>query len=193
MKKMPKTYAVIVGSAALALCLFAAVCGLRASSSTRFCLSCHEMRPYEREQKLSSHARDKDGADIACFQCHIPPGVGPRYLAVKLYSGVKDAVAHFWRDSPRLNRVHTQQVARRFIDDANCLACHADLDRNAKGDGPVSAVGKLAHDAYRGRNGQGKRFCSGCHVNLAHLPVFDRSMQVNEAFSSRLLQEEEKH
>ncbi|MDR2489433.1 MAG: NapC/NirT family cytochrome c [Desulfovibrio sp.] len=187
MKKINRTCVFISGMTAIAVCFLAAY-GLRATSSTAFCLSCHEMRMYQQEQTVSSHAKDKDGGDIACARCHIPQDAGLRYFAVKIYSGVKDVAVHFWEQPQQLNRVRAQQTARRFMDDANCLACHADLYKNAKGEGSVSAIGKLAHDAYLGRNGQGKRFCSGCHTNLAHLPVFDRGMQINEAFASRLSQ-----
>lgn len=175
--------------------LFVVFCGitmyaLQATSSTAFCVSCHEMKPYPEEQRFSSHAKDKDGNEIGCSQCHIPQGMGPRFFAVKTYSGVKDLVVHFWSKPDRLHRARTQVVARRFVDDANCLACHQDLYTNAKAEAPVSEYGRLAHDAYLGKNGTTKRNCVGCHINLAHLPDFDRRLVVNAAFASRLQQEE---
>ena len=181
----------------LLLGLFVVFCGvmgyvLGVTSSTEFCMSCHEMKPYLKELRLSSHAKDKDGNVIGCDQCHIPQGVGPRYLAVKMYSGVKDVAVHFWSKPVVINRVHAQVVARRFVDDANCIACHQDLYMNAKNNAPVSEYGRLAHDAYLGKNGNTRRNCAGCHINLAHLPIFDRRLQVNAAFASRLQQEEEK-
>ncbi len=176
------------------LVIFCAVSGfaLHATSSTAFCMSCHEMQLYQKELRLSSHAKDKDGAAINCSQCHIPAGFGPRFLAVKTYSGLKDLAVHFWENPQRLNRVRAQEVARRFVDDANCLACHEDLYKNAKGDAPVSDYGKLAHDAYLGKNGNTRRNCAGCHLNLAHLPDFDKQLTINAAFASRLSQEEVK-
>jgi nitrate/TMAO reductase-like tetraheme cytochrome c subunit len=182
-------------AACLAFGLFVVLCGvtgyaLRATSATEFCMSCHEMTPYLKEQRFSSHAKDKDGKEIGCSQCHIPQGVGPRFLAVKMYSGVKDLAVHVWSKPDSLNRAHAQEVARRFVDDANCLACHADMYKNAKNDAPVSAYGRLAHEAYLGKNGAAKRNCVGCHINLAHLPAFDRRLQVNAAFTSRFPQEE---
>jgi hypothetical protein len=77
------------------------------------------------------------------------------------------------------------------VDDAGCLACHRDLYKNAKDDAPVSEYGQLAHDAYLGKNGTTKRNCAGCHINVAHLPGFDRRLPQNAAFASRLRQEEE--
>ncbi len=178
----------------LALGVFVAACGitgyaLHATSSTAFCMSCHEMKPYLKELQSSSHARDKAGKDIGCSQCHIPQGFGPRFLAVKVYSGVKDVAVHFWENPELLNRVQSQQTARRFVDDANCLACHQDLYTNGKGSAPVSDYGRLAHDAYLGKNGNTKQNCAGCHINLAHLPEFDRRLPANAVFASRLQEE----
>jgi len=162
---------------------------LHATSSTEFCMSCHEMKPYQKEVAFSSHAKDKEGTPIDCRQCHIPLGIGPRFFAVKIYSGTKDLAVHFRSKPDRLNRIQAQQVARRFVDDANCLACHQDLYKNAKGDAPVSVFGQLAHDAYLGKNGNTKQGCAGCHINLAHLPSFDQRLPANAAFASRLRQE----
>jgi len=182
---------------ALAFCVFVVFCGLsgyalHATSSTGFCMSCHEMEPYLTELSFSPHAKDREGHAIECSQCHIPEGFGPRFFAVKMYSGIKDLAVHFWSKPDRLNRVRTQKVARRFVDDANCLACHQDLDKNATGEAPVSEYGRLAHDAYLGKNGTTKRNCAGCHINLAHLPEFDRWLEINAAFTSRLQREEVK-
>ena len=184
-------------AAALVFGLVVVLCGitgyaLYATSSTEFCMSCHEMSLYRKELRFSVHAKDKDGKEIGCAQCHIPLGVGPRFLAVKMYSGIKDLAVHHWLKPDRLNRAHAQEVARRFVDDANCLACHQDLHKNAKNDAPVSEYGRLVHDAYLGKNGTVKRNCAGCHINLAHLPTFDRRLEVNAAFTARLLQGEGK-
>ena len=184
-------------AAALGFGLFVVLCGiagyaLHATSSTEFCMSCHEMTPYRKELRFSSHAKDKDGKEIGCPQCHLPLGAGPRFLAVKMYSGIKDFAVHHWSKPAGLNRAQAQAAARRFVDDANCLACHQDLSKNAKNDAPVSAYGRLAHDAYLGKNGAAKRNCAGCHINLAHLPPFDRRLAVNATFTARLLQEEGK-
>ncbi len=182
---------------AIALCLGIALCGasayaLHATSTTQFCLSCHEMQPYEDELRFSAHAKDKDGKAISCGQCHIPAGFGPRYLAVKTYSGIKDLFVHtvFSPGPGDLKRVELQAVARRFIDDANCLNCHEDLYKDAKGEQPISDIGKLSHDAYLNKNGNTKSNCAGCHINMAHLPGFDRRLNVNKAFTARIQNQE---
>lgn len=58
--------------------------------------------------------------------------------------------------------------------------------KDAKGEKPVSEIGKLAHEAYLGKNGQAKSNCAGCHINMAHLPDFDRRLHVNKKFVERM-------
>ncbi|MDL2316200.1 NapC/NirT family cytochrome c [Desulfovibrio sp. OttesenSCG-928-A18] len=189
-KKTNYRLAAVILGGVVVLCAVSAF-ALQATSTYEFCsATCHEMNVHAEELRFSSHAKDKDGKRIDCVQCHIPAGFGPRYFSVKTYSGLKDLYVHFFGDPDNLYRAELQPVARRFIDDANCLACHADLSLDAKGEKPISAIGKLAHDAYQGKNGQARSNCAGCHINLAHLPEFDRRLTVNTEFTSRILHKE---
>jgi nitrate/TMAO reductase-like tetraheme cytochrome c subunit len=160
------------------------------TSTTGSCVSCHEMQTHKDELAKSSHAQDKDKQPIECAQCHLPAGVAPRYLAVKIYSGLSDIWAHTLGDPARLDRRHLQVVARRFLMDDNCRACHQDLLQNVKGE-PLSEIGKLAHEAYLGKNGAAGSGCAGCHQNLAHLPEFDRRYWVNAKFAAKFSLEKE--
>lgn len=160
---------------------------IKRTSTTEFCLSCHEMETHGFELKRSAHFVDKDKKEIACVQCHMPPGYGLDYLMVKSYLGARDAAVHFFGDARDLDRRAMQLVARRFVMDANCQACHADLLKNVKGE-PLSAEGKKAHEAWLGKEGNARRSCAGCHANMAHLPVFDRRYAVNSAFAAKLPQ-----
>lgn len=177
----------IAGLALGAFIVFSAVFGytMHATSTTDFCASaCHEMNQHYEELKFSSHFKDKDGKEIGCSQCHLPAGVGPKYFTAKTYMGVKDLFVHFILQPDDFVRVEHQAAARRFLDDKNCLKCHADLNKDATGEQPISEVGKLAHDAYT--NGNAKSNCAGCHINLAHLPQADRRFPINEPFASRI-------
>lgn len=156
-----------------------------------FCSSvCHEMGPHRTELSSSAHAADADGKEIDCARCHIPAGFGPRYLAVKTYSGLKDLYVHLAESPVILNRAELQSAARRFIVDDNCRACHADLYKDSKNEKEISEIGRLSHDAYLGRNGQAKSNCAGCHANIAHLPEFDRRLEVNKEFAGRIRNKE---
>ena len=176
----------IVGCIALAACVGLAAAGVSYSSQTAFCLSCHEMRVYQDELMRSLHAKDAQGKAIGCSQCHIPSGNLVRMLGAKAWMGTKDLWVHNVEGGTDLNRAAMQPIARRFTDDANCRACHQDLTRNAKADGPISVEGRLAHDNYEGKNGQARSGCVGCHRNLAHLPVFDERIPANHKFAQKI-------
>lgn len=160
--------------------------GVAWTSSTDFCLSCHEMRVHQAELALSAHAKDAEGNDIACSRCHIPNSNVARMLGAKAWLGAKDIWTHAAGGGENLNRAEMQPVARRFTDDANCRQCHQDLARNARNDGPVSLEGQLSHANYLGENGQSRSGCVGCHMNLAHLPAFDARIPSNAKFAARL-------
>lgn len=176
----------LLGLALAAFVLLSVITGyaMHATSTTEFCsTACHEMNPHYAELKFSSHFKDKDGVEIGCAQCHLPPGIGPKYVTTKTYIGVKDMFIHFFT-SKEYVRSERQPVARRFIDDKSCLKCHEDLHKDATGKNPISVLGKIAHDAYN--NGEAKSNCAGCHVNMAHLPTFDRRLPQNAEFAKRV-------
>lgn len=160
--------------------------GVKATSTTAFCLSCHEMKVYQTELDASPHAKDAKGAPIGCSQCHIPGTGLVRMVAAKTYLGAKDIWAHYEGKGEDLDRAAMQPMARRFVDDANCRACHQDLARNAKNDGAVSETGRLAHENYEGKNGISRSGCAGCHRNMAHLPRFDQRLAANAKFAAKL-------
>lgn len=170
-------------------CLGAALAGgVTYTSRTQFCMACHEMRVHQDEQRLSSHAKDAQGQVIGCSQCHIPKGNIARMLGAKAWMGAIDLWTHQTKikQGETLDRAALQPVARRFTDDANCLACHEDLGKNAAKTGPVSEEGRLSHDNYLGKNGQARSGCVGCHGNLAHLPPFDERIPANSEFAQKI-------
>jgi len=166
--------------------------GFADTSSTQYCVSCHEMKRYQLELQASSHFKDAEKKEISCSQCHIPPS-GVRWASIKLVFGIKDIYAHYFGEPNDLDRLKLQQFTRRFIPDENCLACHKDLTKNVKNE-PISETGRQAHEAYLGKNGDSRSNCSGCHQNMAHLPTFDGRYAVNAKFAARLaaLEEEKK-
>ncbi len=180
---MKKYYALFVCVGLL--CLILVSKSFQSTSSTEFCMSCHEMKNYKDELEKSSHAVDKDKKPIQCKHCHIPDELTHKYLATKLLFGIKDMAVHYLGDPENLDRRQMQNFARRFIPDENCLGCHQDLYKDAK-DKKISEIGRLAHDAYSGKNGNTKRNCAGCHFNMAHLPEFDRRFAFNAEFAKKL-------
>lgn len=182
----PRKKVILGASLAILAVIGLAATAIHYTSSNQFCLSCHEMRVHQRELALSAHARDADGNAIGCAQCHIPSAGIVRMVGAKSWLGARDVWAHFTGGAKELDRAQMQIVARRFTDDHNCRVCHVDLTRNARGNAPISAEGALAHDNYLGKNGQARSGCVGCHMNLAHLPVFDAWIPANRNFAFRV-------
>jgi nitrate/TMAO reductase-like tetraheme cytochrome c subunit len=181
---------VILSSICLLAVVVASAMAFEKTTTTEFCMSCHEMQQHRAELKFSSHAVDKDKNPIECRQCHMPASFGPRYVALKAYLGVKDLLIHTFGDPDDFYRKELQLSARRFMPDDSCLACHEDLKKDVKGE-ELSREGKLAHDAYLGVNGNTGKGCADCHRNMAHLPVFDKRYGMNAEFAEKLATQEE--
>jgi len=188
MKRGVRTIVLSFGCA-LAIAVVGAV-AFEKTSTTGFCVSCHEMEQHRTELKLSSHAVDKDKKPIECRQCHMPAELGPRYVSLKAYLGIKDMIVHHFGDPDNFYRRELQLSARRFVPDDSCRACHEDLKKTYKGE-ELSREGKLAHDAYLGINGQTGKGCADCHHNMAHLPIFDRRYVQNAEFAAKMAAQEE--
>lgn len=176
----------VVASLAILIIVGIASAGIHYTSKTEFCLSCHEMRVHHKELALSAHAKDADGQEIGCAQCHIPNANIARMVGAKVWMGTMDVWTHAIDGAENLDRAKMQVVARRFTDDANCRKCHQDMTRNAKNNGPISWEGSMAHANYLGENGQARSNCVGCHMNLAHLPIFDARIPSNNKFALKI-------
>jgi len=156
------------------------------SSQPGFCKSCHIMEPYYQSWTTSSHR------DVACIQCHIPPGVKSEVrqkiqaanMVVKYFTGaygtrpwaeISDASCtrsgcHSQRliegavDYQGVRFDHTQHLGevRRGMQ-LHCTSCHSQIVQ-----GTHIAVTEttcvLCH--FKGRpEGQPIAGCTGCHQN----------------------------
>jgi trimethylamine-N-oxide reductase cytochrome c-type subunit TorC len=182
---MKKSYLVrFSGMAAvfgLVMCLGAAASAVGRPSVDE-CMRCHDVKRYQHELKNSVHAFDKDKKEISCEQCHIfhfNP-LTSYYARDKYYDKKIFEPGTF-------DRRRMQRNARQTDLTAKCQECHKDLTKNVKGE-PISQIGGLAHDAFLGKNGTTRKTCAGCHVNIAHLPKFDRDLMVNAEFVKRLVE-----
>jgi cytochrome c-type protein NapC/trimethylamine-N-oxide reductase cytochrome c-type subunit TorC len=136
------------------------------TSTTTFCLSCHEMKPAYESYLKSSHYSPAEGKRAAtCRDCHVPPWTNPpAVLWNKAYHGVKDVYKHF-ADREVLNDpgYHAAMRARapRGIAKASCLQCHRDIYEKEY-ENLVNI-----HAALR-KNRSSK--CVDCHKYLVHWP-----------------------
>ena len=145
------------------------------------CMRCHDVKMYQHELKNSSHAFDKDKKEISCEQCHVfhfNPLTS--YYARDAYYDKKIF------EPGAFDRRRMQGNARLTDLSAKCQECHKDLTKNAKGDEPISQIGGLAHDAFLGKNGTTRKTCAGCHINVGHLPEFDKDLMLRADFAKKL-------
>lgn len=159
----------LVGLAALPLLLSAANIsyGVHASSTTRFCLSCHEMQQHgkslfvdDRQALAAVHYQNRlIERETICYSCHKDYALfgdvnaklnGLRHVWAHYVAGVPDKLA-LYQPYPNSNCLHCHDDARRYIDAAahrpllgalsagttSCLSCH-----------------RVAHDMARVDSGQ---------------------------------------
>ena len=146
----------LVGLVALPLLLSAGNMsyGVSESSSTRFCLSCHEMQRHgkslfaDNKQALAAaHYQNRlVDRETICYSCHKDYALfgdvtaklnGLRHVWAHYVAGVPDKIA-LYKPYPNSNCLHCHDDARRFIDGVahrpilpalqagttSCLSCH---------------------------------------------------------------------
>jgi len=148
------------------------------------CNRCHDVEMYQRELKASVHAFDKDKKEISCEQCH-----HFHYNSLTSYYARDEYYDKKIFPPGTFDRRKMQVTARDSMQAKKCQVCHTDLYKNAKGE-PLSEIGQLCHDAFLGKNGETRRTCAGCHINIAHLPTFDREQRYNADFAEKLAEKE---
>ncbi|MCU0611772.1 MAG: NapC/NirT family cytochrome c [Candidatus Eisenbacteria bacterium] len=154
--------AAIGGVLALAL-VGAASLGVSWSSSSSFCMSCHEMRVVgEQGWMQSRHYQNDAGVVASCSDCHVPHRLFPK-LYVKARDGSKDVFVHFFGESDpsRMNWDELAASARRKVYDESCRSCHQNLTPEG-----LSIKGIVAHREYLRM--KGRQRCLDCHLELFH-------------------------
>ncbi len=180
---MKKSYLVRLSGMAAVFGLVMALGGTASAADrppVEECMRCHDVKQYQHELKNSVHAFDKDKKEISCEQCHVfhfSPLTS--YYARDKYFDKKIF------EPGTFDRRKMQGNARQTDLTAKCQECHKDLTKNVKGE-PVSLIGSLAHEAFLGKNGTTRKTCAGCHINMGHLPDFDKDLMINAEFAKKL-------
>ncbi len=129
---------------------------MEVSSTPAFCGTCHVMEPYYESWKTSSHA------DIACVDCHIPPGVTAELR--KKYEALSMVARYFTAT------YGTNPWAE--IDDAACLECH---ERRLLAGRELFGDVLFDHGPHLSELRRGKRLrCTSCHSQIvqgSHIAV----------------------
>ncbi len=126
------------------------------SGAPAFCGSCHVMGPYYESWKTSSHA------EIACVDCHIPPGVTATFRKkFEALSMVASYVTGTYGTNPWAE-----------VDDESCLQCH---ERRLLGGQEMYGSILFDHSPHLAELRRGKRLrCTSCHSQIvqgSHITV----------------------
>ena len=137
-------------------------------SSTKFCLSCHEMNtPYEEYQK-SVHYMNPSGVRAECSSCHMPPTIVPKMVRKikslnQVYghlTGVLDTKAKFGKERARMAEMVWADM--KANDSQECRSCHNQ-------EGFVLAEFNNPKKAERMKEGLAEnQTCIDCHKGVVH-------------------------
>ncbi len=137
------------------------------TSASPFCVSCHEMDPYNASWQDSTHASPA----AECRDCHIPPGA-LSYVETKLFS-FREIWVHLTEHSGEGHSEPPLAVTRE-IPNSSCYRCHETPVDTTLGNVPFS------HEAHADES------CIDCHVRLVHRGVPPLAYRDPAAMSSCL-------
>jgi nitrate/TMAO reductase-like tetraheme cytochrome c subunit len=136
--------AVALGAAAAVVLIAGAVAGVRYTSQSSFCASCHEMQPMHRGWKNGSHARTE------CYACHVDDTLIGQVSAKA--NGLRQVYLHF------TSKVDMENVVAR-VPVERCTKCHDMADMGKLGERIVTA-----HQKHQ----EAKLECNICHLTSGH-------------------------
>jgi nitrate/TMAO reductase-like tetraheme cytochrome c subunit len=128
--------------------------GLETTSSSKFCASCHEMKPEYYTWKASSHS------EVACVNCHT--GSTTEEYAKAKATGLVQVFKKATQSYTAPIRMPDQ------IRDASCEKCHNIFTRDVTPSGDLI----IPHDKHKKQGIQ----CAQCHQGVAHGKIADRKM-----------------
>ncbi|WP_272658551.1 pentaheme c-type cytochrome TorC [Providencia sp. PROV148] len=142
--------------------------GMKVTSTTEFCVSCHSMEPVYEEYKQSVHFQNASGVRAECHDCHIPsdlPGMIKRKLEASndIY---QTFIAHSI-DTPEKFEAKRAELAEREWarmkenNSATCRSCH-DYDSMDHAKQNPEAARQMQIAAKENQS------CIDCHKGIAH-------------------------
>ncbi|QCJ44118.1 cytochrome C [Bacillus sp. S3] len=145
----------------LAIFFFIGFFGLEAASGSKYCSSCHEMKPEYFTWKASTHS------EVDCVNCHKDPGV-QQIAKVQADEVIK-----------KIKKEKTTAAAiirmTKEIPDSTCEECHNMSNRIVSASGDII----IPHDQHSDK----KINCTQCHSSVAHGKIADRNMTFNTDYS----------
>jgi formylglycine-generating enzyme len=156
---------------------------VEATSTDKFCNSCHIHPQAEISWKKSLHYETQSGFRAHCVDCHLPPK-GDNYLPEKARTGLRDLWSYWFKDSASFNWEAKSKLdhAKTHVYEASCLKCHPNL-YPAK----LTKEGSDAHLYYDSQVKKGEDIrCINCHLNAGHYDP-NYTHKANEGFGLEAL------
>jgi nitrate/TMAO reductase-like tetraheme cytochrome c subunit len=144
----------------LVILFFGGFFGLEATSSSKFCSSCHEMKPQYYTWKASSHS------EVDCINCHIEPGA-------KNYAKAKgNGLVELYKKQTDTYMAPIKMP--NLIPDEACESCHNMKYRAVTPSGDII----IPHNKHKTEGIK----CVQCHSGTAHGKVSDRKVTYKSDF-----------
>jgi len=141
---------------------------MHATSTEKFCISCHEMEsiPYE-QLKTTVHYSNASGVSATCSDCHLPKEFVPKMIrkveaAREVWGSLTGII-----DTPEKYAAHLPVMKAREIErlrannSQECRNCHS-RDRMQS-----DLQSKMARRMHSPERSEGKS-CIDCHEGIAH-------------------------
>lgn len=145
----------------LALFFFLGFSGLEATSSSKFCSSCHDMKPEYYTWKASTHS------EVECTNCHIEPGA--KNLAKDKAEGLVQAFKN-------VTNTYTAPIQMpKEIPNSACERCHNMKTRQVTTSGDLI----IPHDKHLAKDIK----CTQCHSGVAHGKIAERNVTFKSDYS----------
>lgn len=163
----------VVGIVVGAVGFFATQQVLHATSTDKFCMSCHAGHSLQDEVLNSPHGANRAGIVVQCQQCHLPQE--PFAYLMKKIVVSKDIIGYLtidgfetqeWLDTHRKEQADLARDYLRSIDSSTCQNCHNRIYEN-----PSEAMSKMAkrmHALNFKRPEEKRKTCIDCHKGVAH-------------------------
>lgn len=137
------------------------------TSTSTFCLSCHEMQTMQEELSQTVHFRNRSGVRVGCGDCHVPPKQPDKLIAKIL--ALDDIYAHLVGtiDTPekfearRMVMAEKVWTAMREDSSAGCRTCHS---FEAMAFEAQSSRPRRKHNQAI----ESGKTCIDCHKGIAH-------------------------
>jgi nitrate/TMAO reductase-like tetraheme cytochrome c subunit len=140
--------------------------------STRFCLSCHEVKPFGDSLKTSKHY---EKGVKECGECHIGPGI---LGAIKAkFLGFRDLVAHV-RQTYKVHPIAIEPWNLAIVNQ-RCRECHTLDHTKDPAHMKYTATYRVSLDEKKIR----ALLCTDCHPGIIHKP--EKQKQLREYAKTR--------